>query len=148
AATMSLEAAGDIRALEVRAKIPTGRGEAGGISKGLLTLLMFGLLNMAVVQPCIAKLNQRYKDGGVCVAGMSGGAALASGASAATVIGAPVAGAIALGAGGFQAGFFGVGAVWSLFDPPDTLNACVPVSLSTYLVYRYPNMRTLEPSCD
>ncbi|MFM2380450.1 MAG: hypothetical protein RLZZ143_3033 [Cyanobacteriota bacterium] len=74
------------------------------------------------------------KTAGVAV--ISAGAGLGFTAS---VVGAPVGAFI----GGFQIGW-GIGCV--LFDPPDTMNAGVPVSIDTYTIYQLPDVQTLYPS--
>src|SRR5437763_7390370 len=58
---------------------------------------------------------------------------------AASGVGAPVAAFI----GGFEIGW-GIGCV--LFDPPDTANAGLPVSLSTYSVFHLPDAQTIFPT--
>jgi len=78
----------------------------------------------------------------VAGAGVTASAAVASGATAATIIGAPAAGGIALGGGATE--IIVHICAW-FFDPPDPINAGVPVSLNTYLGYKLPDVFSTFP---
>lgn len=81
----------------------------------------------------------------VAVAGFSGGAGLVVGASAATGIGIPIAGAIGAATGSFQIGWFAMSFLFASADVPNALN---PVNINDFLVSRFPDLLSVEPTLD
>jgi len=93
-----------------------------------------------IVSDSFGKLNDKYRDGSTCVGGVS---AVALGAAA---LPEPlVSKGVAVAAGAFQVGWFATGFIWNLFDPSDTINYCVPVTMN---VIQYPDILTQAPLCD
>jgi hypothetical protein len=90
------------------------------------------------------KASSAFASTKTAVAGMgvTATAAVASSASAATIIGAPAAGGIALAGGGTELVLHIC--AW-FFDPPDPINAGVPVSLDTYSWYKLPDVFSAFP---